>query len=164
MYHMCSVLFDFQTLLFLNLKFMSNNKSQLFSEQVPITIHIGRSSATSGIYLLQPQNPLQLIRLENEEIKIGTGLLTKACLFLSLQSPRTRCVHTPQGGKWGMKFAIYFLCTPALGFLMGNVNEFLLCQNVMLLFLWVQKMQSFFFARFINISWVSSIGQDGCNH
>ena len=49
---------DFQTLLFLNLKFMSNNKSQLFSEQVPITIHIGRSSATSGIYLLQPQNPL----------------------------------------------------------------------------------------------------------
>ena len=35
-----------------------------------------------------------------------------------------------------MKFAIYFLCTTAaLGFLMGNVNEFLLCQNVMLLFL-----------------------------
>ena len=98
-------------------------------------VHIGRSSTTSGIYLLQPQNPLQLIRLENEEIKIGTGLLTKACLFLSLQSPRTRCVHTPQGGKWGMKFAIYFLCTAALGFLMGNVNEFLLCQNVMLLFL-----------------------------
>ena len=137
---------------------------------VPIHIGIEAQPPASGIHLLQPQNPLQLIRLENEEIKIGTGLLTKACLFLSLQSPRTRCVHTPQGGKWGMKFAIYFLCTPALGFLMGNVNEFLLCQNVMLLFLLYvcvckKKMQSFFFfARFINISQVSSIGQDGCNH
>ena len=49
-----------------------------------------------------------------------------------------------------MKFAIYFLGTAALGFLMGNVNEFLLCQNVMLLFLLyvcvcAKKMQSFFF-------------------
>ena len=62
-YHMSHVFeffiaVTFRHFFFLNLKFMSNNKSQLFSKQVPITIHIGRSSTTSGIYLLQPQNPL----------------------------------------------------------------------------------------------------------